>query len=165
MKYIIVAYDQNRVIGAGGKMPWQGHLPADMRHFRELTSGNPVIMGRKTFDSIGRPLPRRQNIVVTHQDILIDGATVVGSLAEAYAAAESDKDIYVLGGGQIYKQALDDADFVVATEIKARFEGGDTYFPELGADWQVIKREDFVADEANRYDYSFVTYAKQRLVP
>ncbi len=162
MKYIIVAYDQNRVIGSGGVMPWQGHLPADMRHFRETTSGQAVIMGRKTFESIGRPLPGRQNIVVTHQDIQLEGVVVVGSLQEAYDAVENGKETCVIGGGQIYEQALPEADFVIATEIKARFGGGDTYFPELGADWSVVERADYEADDSNLYAYSFVTYAKRR---
>ena len=162
MKYIIVAYDQNRVIGAGNRMPWQGQLPADMKHFREATSGQAVIMGRKTFESIGRPLPGRQNIVVTHRDITLEGVTVVGSLADAYAAVQENKEAYIIGGGQIYQQALDDVDFVLATEITARFEGGDVFFPELGSEWRITKREDYRADDINQYDYSFVTYAKQQ---
>jgi dihydrofolate reductase len=162
MKYIIVAYDQNRVIGVRGMLPWQGKMPADMRHFREATSGQAVIMGRKTFESIGRPLPNRQNIVVTHQAITIDGVTVVGSLQEAYDVVESGRETYVIGGGQIYQQALMDVDVVLATEIKARFEGGDAFFPQLGSEWAVTDREDFAADDMNAYDYSFITYTKQR---
>lgn len=162
MKYIIVAYDQNRVIGSGGRMPWQGQLPADMKHFRETTSGHAVIMGRKTFESIGRPLPGRQNIVVTHQDMKIDGVTVAASLADAYLAVQEGKETFIIGGGQIYEQSLADVDFVLATEITARFEGGDAFFPELGGSWQVVERHDFPADDVNRYGYSFVTYAKQQ---
>jgi dihydrofolate reductase len=162
MKYIIVAYDQNRVIGAKGHIPWMGKIPADMRHFREATSGQAVIMGRKTYESIGRPLPHRQNIVVTHQTLAIDGATVVGSLQEAYDAVEPGRETYILGGGQIYQQALADADAVLATEIKARFEGGDAYFPQLGGEWHIADRKDFAADDMNAYDYSFVTYTKQQ---
>ncbi len=160
MKYIIVAYDQNRVIGANNQLLWQGSLPADMHHFRDSTSGQVVIMGRKTYESIGRPLPNRQNIVVTHQPLEIEGVSVVHSLDEAYGVADADKDIYVIGGGQIYRQALDSVDVVQATEIKARFEGGDTYFPNLPDGWSEIERKHHEADDTNKYAYDFVTFTK-----
>lgn len=157
MKRIIVAYDKNRTIGRNGQLPWQGKLPADMRHFREITTGHTVVMGRKTFDSIGHVLPKRQNIVVSRSDLQIEGALVASSLEQAYGFAIDD-DIYVLGGSQIYEQALNDMDELCVTEIDASFEG-DVYFPKLDpAVWVEISRQDFQADETNLYDYSFITY-------
>lgn len=156
MKRIIVAYDKNRTIGINGTLPWQGDLPADMRHFRTITSGHTVIMGRKTFDSIGKVLSKRQNIIVSRSDVRIDEALVASSLEQAYGYAIDD-DIYVLGGGQIYEQALNDMDEIVATEIDASFDG-DAHFPRLSDGWIETVRQDFLADEDNKYNYSFVTY-------
>jgi dihydrofolate reductase len=156
---MIVAYDANRVIGNHNAMPWQGMLPADMQHFKDLTVGKSVVMGRKTFESIGRPLPYRQNIVLTTQDIEYDNAQVVHSLAHAYAAADSD--VFIIGGAEIYAQGMTDADVIYATEIHTAVEG-DTFFPALPAAWREITREDHTADEKNKFAYSFVTYAKQQ---
>lgn len=160
MKCMIVAYDKNRAIGANGDIPWLGKLPADMKHFRELTTGHAVIMGRKTYDSIGRPLPNRQNIVLTREDKAIDGVDVVHSLEAAYGAATSEK-VFILGGAQIYEQALKDTDQVFATEIDT-ISDGDVFFPTLGDDWAETERENYSSDENNQFDYSFVTYTKQR---
>ena len=159
MKYIIVAYDKNRLIGADNKLLWQGDMAADMKHFRDLTTGNVVIMGRKTFDSIGKPLPNRQNIVITRQPLQIDGVNIIHSLEEAFEIADADKNIYVIGGGQIYEQSISSADQIIATEIDASFKG-DTYFPTLMNDWHEVAREDHQADDKNKYNYSFVTYAR-----
>ncbi len=159
MKYIIVAYDKNRLIGADNKLLWQGDMAADMKHFRDLTTGNVVIMGRKTFDSIGKPLPNRQNIVITRQPLQIDGVDIIHSLEEAFEIADASKDIYVIGGGQIYAQSISSADQIIATEIDASFNG-DTYFPTLMNDWHEVAREDHQADDKNKYNYSFVTYAR-----
>ena len=159
MKYIIVAYDKNRLIGANNTLLWQGQMAADMRHFRELTTGNVVIMGRKTFESIGKPLPNRQNIVITRQPLQIDGITVVHGLEEAFAKAEIGKDIYVIGGGQIYEQSVSSADKILATEINADLVG-DTYFPILTNDWHIESRDNHAADDKNKYDYSFIVYSR-----
>lgn len=159
MKCIVVAYDKNRVIGGNNAIPWQGSMPADMRHFKDLTLGKTVVMGRKTYESIGHALPFRQNIILTRQDLEYDDAKVVHSLAHAYAAA--DEDIYIIGGAEIYKMALDDADVIYATEIDVVCNG-DAYFPQLVAAWQETAREDNLADENNKYNYSFVTYTKQK---
>jgi dihydrofolate reductase len=161
MKYIIVAYDKNRLIGGNNTLLWMGEMAADMRRFRELTTGNVVIMGRKTYDSIGKPLPNRQSIVISRQALQIDGVTVVHSIEEAYGASEPGKDIYVIGGGQIFEQSLDSIDEVLATEIDATFEG-DIYFKELPDGWQEISRESHQADDKNKYDYSFVSYTKRQ---
>ena len=161
MKYIVVAYDKNRLIGANNSLLWQGEMAADMRHFRELTTGNVVIMGRKTYESIGKPLPNRQNIVVTRQPLKIDGVQIVSSIKQAYEQAESGKDIFIIGGGQIYKQAINSVEQILATEVDATFQG-DTYFPVLPNDWYEISRDDHHADDKNKYDYSFVAYTRQR---
>lgn len=156
---MIVAYDDNRLIGSGNAMPWRGQLPADLQHFKELTLGKTVVMGRKTYESIGHALPFRQNIVLTRQDLEYDDAEVVHSLAHAYAAA--NEDVYVIGGAEIYKMALVDVDVIYATEIHAAFTG-DTFFPALSDAWQVTSREEHTADEQNKFDYAFVTYTRQR---
>jgi dihydrofolate reductase len=156
---MVVAYDNKRVIGSNNAIPWQDVMPADMQHFKNLTMGKTVIMGRKTYASIGHALPFRQNIVLTHQDIEFDDAEVVHSLSHAYAAAIND--IYIIGGAEIYKMALDDADVIYATEIHTDVDG-DVRFPALPAIWQEVSRENHSADERNKYDYSFVKYVKQQ---
>jgi len=161
MKSIIVAYDRNRLIGGNNSLLWQGQMKADMRRFRELTTGNVVIMGRKTFDSIGQPLPNRQNIVISRQALKIAGVSVACSLDDAYAQSEPDKNIYVIGGGQIFEQSLSSVDEILATEIDATFDG-DTYFPALTPQWHQTVTEHHQADDANKYDYTFVTYTKQQ---
>jgi len=159
MKYIIVAYDRNRLIGANNELLWQGEMAADMRHFKETTTDNAVIMGRKTFESIGRPLPNRQNIVISRQALKIAGIQLVHSIEDAFSQVDADKNAYVIGGGQIYEQSLPTVDKVIATEIDANLSG-DTYFPELPGKWIEESRENHVADEKNKYNYSFVTYTK-----
>ena len=159
MKYIIVAYDKNRLIGGNNTLLWQGEMADDMRHFRETTAGAVVIMGRKTYESIGRPLPNRQNIVITNQTINDSNINVAHSIEDAFSQAEISKDIYIIGGGQIYEQTLSDADVILATEIDAEFHG-DVYFPVLSNEWHEASRESFKADEYNTYDYAFVTYTK-----
>jgi len=162
-KSIIVAYDQNRGIGRSGEMPWSGELPNDLRHFKELTIGKSVIMGRKTLEAIGRPLPGRHNIVLSRSTHAVDAATVCHSLQEAYKAGES-AEIMVIGGGQIYKEALADVHRIYATEIDASFDRVDAFFPEIDRSlWNEISREDLVADEKNHFGYSFVTY--ERIAP
>lgn len=156
MKYLVVAYDLQRGIGADNDLLWR--LPADLKHFKQLTTGHTIIMGRKTFDSIGRPLPDRQNIVVSRGLTGVPGITVVDSLAAAYAAAEHD--IYVIGGGSIYEQALADIDVVYATEVDASFPKATVFFPALGDGWHETAREHFEPDERNLYAYDFVTFER-----
>jgi len=160
MKYIIVAYDKNKLIGGNNALLWQNQMAADMRHFREKTTNQVVVMGRKTYDSIGRPLPNRQNIVISKQLLNIDGAQVVNSLEEAYKIVDINKDVYIIGGGQIFEQSLFDVDQILITEIDASFDG-DVYFPALTDEWHEISREYHQADDTNKYNYSFVVYAKQ----
>ena len=160
MKTIIVAYDQNMGIGANNDLLWKQELPADLRHFKDLTTGSTVIMGSNTYKSIGRPLPNRHNIVINYSDMQIDDVTVVTSLEDAYKAADT-RDVFVIGGGQIYKLALDTVDVIKATEVQASFKA-DIFFPEVDMNkWQEVERESHKADEFNKYGYDFVTYARR----
>lgn len=158
---LVVAMDQQRGIGLNNALPW--HLPADLAHFKRTTAGYPIIMGRKTYDSIGRPLPKRRNIVVTRDAAWSrEGVDTAPSLAAAIAmAAEGGVDIAcIIGGAQIFAQALAEgaADVLVITEIAHSFDC-DTFFPALPAGWTETARERFHADEQG-FDYAFVTYEK-----
>jgi dihydrofolate reductase len=162
MKSILVAYDKNRGIGAGNDMPWQRSLSADLAYFKELTSGNAVIMGRKTFESIGRPLPGRQNIVLSRAATFVDGAVVVPRLEAAYAAVAPGKEAFVIGGGQIYRLAMDTADRIYATEIDASFPQADVFFPRIDAAvWKETSRTHHEADERNAYAFDWVIYDRR----
>lgn len=157
---IVVAKASNNVIGAKNDLIW--HLPNDLKHFKSLTSGHPIIMGRKTFESLGRPLPNRTNIVVTRdQNWNAEDIEIASSLQKAIEAAKKiDDDIYIIGGGNIYKQAIEFTDVLYITEVHHEFDG-DTYFPEIDSDeWEEVEREDFKKDEKHLYAYSFVTYKK-----
>ena len=152
---IIVATDERGAIGHEGQLPWR--LPEDLRRFKAITLGKPVIMGRKTWDSIGRPLPGRLNIVVTRQPGLeLAGATVVGSLDEALAAAGDAPEACVIGGAEIYRLALPLADTLHLTRVHATV-AADTYFPAPDpAQWQEVAREERAADERHAHAYAFV---------
>ncbi|WP_414837609.1 dihydrofolate reductase [Candidatus Nanosalina sp. VS9-1] len=136
-KIIIVAFDEERAIGKDGEIPW--HYSSDMKHFREKTTGNTVLMGRKTYESLPedfRPLPDRKNIVLTRSEFDADeSVSVANSLDEAYSIAEDQEgDLFIAGGSSIYRQTLDDADRAIITRIPGKHDG-DTFFPELGEDW------------------------------
>lgn len=158
---IIVAQAKNRVIGINNKLPW--HLPEDLRYFKQVTMGKPIIMGRNTYESIGRPLPGRTNIVISRQpDYSPAGVKVVASLelaielAESIALIDGAQEAMVIGGAQIYAQALDRADRLYLTEVDAEIEG-DAWFPEFSRDkWAEVGREDFQAEGPNPYNYSFI---------
>jgi dihydrofolate reductase len=163
---IVVAMAQNNVIGGNNKLLW--HLPADMRFFRTLTTGNIIIMGRKTFDSIGKPLPNRDNIVISRdKNLKIEGCIVVNSLEMALQKsaeinknfpADLQKQIYIIGGEQIYKQSLPFAQKLYITEVLTAFEG-DAFFPEIDLNsWKETKRTNLKKDEKNSFDYNFVEY-------
>jgi dihydrofolate reductase len=153
---LAVAVAANGVIGAGNRLPW--HLPADLRHFKAVTMGKPIVMGRRTWESIGRPLPGRRNVVVTRQTgYTANGAEVVHSLAEAIALCADAGELVVIGGAELYAQALPIAQRIELTRIHAEFEG-DTFFPALdGAVWQEVAVEHHQADAKNPHAYSFVT--------
>ena len=157
---LIAAMSKNRVIGKGNKLPWD--LPADMQHFRELTKGKPVIMGRKTFESIGHPLPKRLNIILTHDTkYLTDGCTIVHSPGQAITAAGHTEEIMVIGGANVYEQFLPTANRIYLTIIGGEFDG-DAYFPEFDQNmWKETSREDHEPDEKNRYGYVFLTFERR----
>ena len=153
---LIVAISKNRVIGDSNKLIW--HLPADLKRFKEVTTGHPIVMGRKTYESIGRPLPNRRNIIITRdQNYQIDGCDVLNSIEEALML--TNNDCFIIGGGEIYNQTLHIADQIYMTEVDEEFDG-DTTFPDLSASWYVSNKEDFKSDEKNPYNYSFVFYEK-----
>jgi dihydrofolate reductase len=168
---IIAAVAKNNVIGGGNTLLW--NLPSDMKHFRETTSGHTVIMGRKTYESIGRPLPNRKNIVITRDATYAkDGIDVVNSLEEAirlvtlehgkeFEENQDEVEAFVIGGGEIYKQAMEKANKLYITEVHQEFEG-DTVFPTIDKEvWQEINRSDLETDEKNSIAYSFVEYKRK----
>ena len=158
---IIAAMARDRVIGKDNRLPW--HLPADLQHFKALTMGKPMIMGRATWESLPGLLPGRPHIVVTHQaDYVARGATVTHSLADAIAAARQlNKDeIFVIGGANLYAQALVHAERLYLTEIDGAF-AGDAFFPALHKnEWQEIQNEQHAPDEKNAYAYRFITLVR-----
>jgi len=155
---IVVAMTSNHVIGQNGDMPW--HLPADLVHFKELTSGHAIIMGRRTWESIGKPLPNRLNIVVTRQeDYAAEDVTVVHSLEDGIVAAGTQR-IFLVGGGEMYKEALPIASKMHITRIDALIDG-DTKFPEIDElIWQCKNMVNRSADEKNPYDLVFETWER-----
>ena len=157
---IIVAASTNNVIGSEGKLPWK--LPDDLRRFKQLTMGKPIIMGRRTFESIGRPLPGRQNIVLTGQaGFDAAGCDVVASPADALAAAGNANEIMVIGGSQIYALFLPKASRLYLTRVQAEI-GGDTYFPEIDErQWRLVDSEAHDADDTNQFAWEFRTYERR----
>lgn len=153
---MIVAMGENRLIGRDNDLPW--HIPADLKFFKATTMGKPMIMGRKTFESIGKPLPGRRTIVVTRNPAwACEGVEVALSMDAALALAEGADEIMVVGGAQIYAQALSKADRLYVTEVALRLEG-DAYFPEINdAEWGLVSRESHEATEEHPA-YSFVVY-------
>ncbi|MCO4291435.1 dihydrofolate reductase [Solitalea sp. MAHUQ-68] len=156
---IIVAKAENNVIGNNNTLIW--HLPADLKYFKNLTTGNTIIMGRKTYDSIGKPLPNRRNIVISRNtDLKIAGCEVVNSLDEALKMSGNEEHVFIIGGAEIYKQALNKVDTLYITEVKSTFEG-DAFLDEISPEiWHEVSREDHLADEKNKVNYSFVTYKR-----
>ena len=166
MKNIVVAYDRNHAIGKNGELPWAGKMPVDMKRFKDITMGGTVIMGRKTFESLPesyRPLPGRQNVVLSLGEVAGTGFQIARSLDEAYSLAENE-EIHVIGGGQIYEQALelDTIDRIYATEINTRVKGADTYFPFiLDNEWTATDQLYHPgAGDKNAFGYSFITYLR-----
>jgi dihydrofolate reductase len=157
---LIVAMARNRVIGRSGKLPW--HLSADLKRFKALTMGHHIIMGRNTWESIGRPLPGRKSVVVTRNPAyLAPGAAVVGSLAAALHLASQDSEAFVIGGGELYREALPLADRIYLTELPADYPG-DVFFPPLQTDeWRSGPREHHAA-EGDQPAWSFVICERQR---
>lgn len=155
---LVAAMGRNRVIGNKGKLPW--HMPADLKYFRDKTKGKPVIMGRKTFDSMGKLLPNRTNIILTRdRHYKADGCIVADSADEALKSAGNAGEIMVIGGQKIFEQFMPIADRIYLTIIHADFEG-DAYFPKYGKEWKEASREKHNADEKNPYNYDFIVLEK-----
>ena len=154
---LIVAVSQNDIIGAKNKLPWR--LPADLKRFKEITLGHSIIMGRKTFESIGKPLPGRTNIVVTSQkNFACCGALTAPSLEKALELCSDAEEAFVIGGASIYQQALPLADKIYLTLIHQDFEGDASFGPLDKKVWRETSREDFAPDQVTRFPYSFLTY-------
>jgi len=151
---IAVAVGENLAIGKNNQLLW--HMPADLKFFKQTTSGHTVIMGRKTFDSVGRPLPNRRNIVITRDKSLsIENVEVVHSLDEALNLTKDEEKVFIVGGAEIYRQALPKTDLLYLTTIHHDFDA-DTFFPSFNrSDWETISTDAHKADEKNKYDYTF----------
>lgn len=157
MLNLIVAASENNVIGKDGDLPWS--LPDDLQYFKKVTNGHPIIMGRKCYESIGRPLPGRQNIIISRQsEYAIEGCDIAGSLEEALGTAEG-KEVFVIGGGQIYEQALPHVDRIYLTRVHTEIDG-DVVFSQLGDEWKEISAERHEADERHEYAFTFVVLEK-----
>ena len=160
MVTIIAAIAENNALGKDNQLIW--HLPADLNRFKKTTLNHVVIMGRKTFESLGKPLPNRTNILVTRdKNYKAEGCVVVNSVKEALVAAtKEDENPFILGGAEIYKQAMPFTDKLDITFVHHQFKA-DVFFPEIDKTiWKETSREDFKADEKNKYDYSFVTFER-----
>lgn len=160
----IVALGENRVIGVDNRLPW--HLPADLKRFKTITTGHPILMGRKTFQSIGRALPHRTNIVITHDKNFFEkDVIVVNSIEEGlYQAKQLEtKEIFVIGGAQIYQQALPYLERIYLTVVHCQ-PAGNAFFPELiESEWREIESITYPADDKNNYAYSFLTLERVKL--
>ena len=160
---IVVAYDKNRGIGTGGDLPWGRSLPADLAHFKELTTGGAVVMGRKTYESIGgRPLPNRKNIVLSTGEVV--GAIGAKNFAQALqlASEEPNQDIFVIGGERVFAEALPEVDTIYATEVDYSFSDADVFFPQINVNqWEEISRTSQKANEQNRHSFDFVEYRRK----
>ncbi|MFG6495670.1 dihydrofolate reductase [Fictibacillus sp. UD] len=153
----VVAMDENRAIGKDNDLPW--YLPNDLKHFKNVTMGKPIVMGRKTYESIGKPLPGRENIVVTRDDnYQAEGTTIVHSVDDVLK--KDAEELCVIGGTEIFKLFMPVADRLYVTEIHHTFEA-DTYFPEIIRDeWREVSRKAGIVDEKNKYAHDFVVYEK-----
>lgn len=153
---IIVAISENWAIGKNNQLLW--HLPADLKHFKEITTGNTIIMGRKTFDSIGKPLPQRRSIVISRNpNLAIEGVEVVNSLQQAIAQCKDGEKAFIIGGAEIYHQAIPYVSTIHLTKVHQQYDA-DTFFPELNPDeWREIDTITYPADEKNNVAYTFST--------
>jgi len=160
MTTIVVAMGEKNEIGADNQLLW--HLPKDLKHFKDLTSGHPIIMGRKTYESIGKALPNRTNIVISRKkNWFEEGILIVGSIKEAVKFAKKiDENVFIIGGGNIYEQTMEVADKLEVTLVKAELKA-DTFFPKIDPKiWKLTEEVFHEKDEKNQYDFSFQTYNK-----
>ncbi|MCR6107851.1 dihydrofolate reductase [Salipaludibacillus agaradhaerens] len=156
---MIAAFSDGRVLGKNGKMPW--HLPAELQYFKRVTSGHPVLMGRKTFESIGRPLPNRRNIVLTrNESFTAEGVEVFHHIEDVKPLMKEQEEFFVIGGATLYETLLDKADRLYITKIHASFEG-DTFFPKFDeAEWKEVSRQKGTVDEKNPLAHTFHVYER-----
>jgi len=152
---IIVAISENNVIGKDNKLIW--HLPADLINFKNLTMNHHIIMGRKTFESIGKALPGRTSVIITKdKNYKVDGCKIANSVEEAIEVSKNDSEVFIIGGAEIYRQSMHVADRIYLTKINHDFDG-DVFFPEIKTtQWKVLSKKNFKADEKNKFDYSFL---------
>ena len=169
MLSLIVAVAQNNAIGRNNELLW--HISEDLKYFKSTTTGHPVIMGRKTYESIGRPLPGRRNIVLTRGTLEIPpvknpqttSMEVVNSLDEVYAIAQGEEEFFVMGGGMLYNETFGKADFLYLTRIYTIAEDADTFFPEVDEmEWDVVRESQLLHDEENDIDFKFIVYKRRR---
>ncbi|TYQ00370.1 dihydrofolate reductase [Tenacibaculum adriaticum] len=160
---IIAAIGKNNALGKNNDLIW--HLPADLKRFKKVTSGHHILMGRNTFESIGKPLPNRTTIIITrNNNYFVDGCLIANSLNDAIDLAREDEEVFIIGGAQIYKQAIKNSlvEKLDITYVHEEFEA-DVYFPEIDLTvWEEVARENFKADEKNKHDYSFVSYKRKK---
>ncbi|MGP7815969.1 dihydrofolate reductase [Niallia sp. 01092] len=159
---LIVAMDQNNVIGYKNELPW--HLPEDLKYFKKVTTGHPIVMGRKTRDSIGRNLPNRENVILTkNEQFKCEDCTILHSMEElkAWSETKNEEEIFIIGGAEIFKETLNIADRLYITKIDEAYQG-DTYFPDLDwSNWKIISEEKGIKDEKNNVDYTFFIYERK----
>ncbi len=159
MKSIIVAVDKNNGIGADNDLLWMRDLPDDLAYFKRMTAGTSVIMGRNTYDSMGRPLPNRENIIISSNPVGDKGVLTATSLTSAYALARYP--IFVIGGGRVYADAINDMDKLYVTEVDAEFPQATVFFPNIDtSEWRETNREHHAADVLNKYAFDFVTFER-----
>lgn len=152
---IIAAISKNNVLGKDNKLLW--HLPNDLKYFKKITTGKTVVMGRKTFESIGKPLPNRKNIVVSNRNLNIENVEIVNNIKDIISLND---DIFIIGGGEIYKSTINLADKLYITLIDFEFSG-DVYFPDIDlTKWKITNKEYHQKDEKNKYDYTFIIYER-----
>jgi dihydrofolate reductase len=158
---IIAAIAKNNALGKNNDLIW--HLPADLKRFKKVTTGHHILMGRNTFESIGRPLPNRTTIIITkNENYVQEGCLIANSVEQAIEMAHEDDQIFIIGGAQVYEYAMkhDFADALDITLVHHEFDA-DVYFPDIDPSiWKRVEREDFIADEKNKFDYSFIRYKK-----
>ncbi|MGE7603785.1 dihydrofolate reductase [Peribacillus sp. NPDC097675] len=158
---LMVAMDENRLIGKNNALPW--HLPADLQYFKRVTMGHPIVMGRKTFESIGRILPGRENVIVTrNHDFKVEGCTILHDVSEIKGFADAhEQEVFVIGGAEIFKAILPVTDRLYITQIHEEFEG-DTYFPRINeAEWENAGTIPGVIDDNNPYAHDFIVLRKK----
>ncbi|UII54525.1 dihydrofolate reductase [Cytobacillus spongiae] len=153
------AMDENRVIGKDNQLPW--HLPEDLKFFKRTTMGHPIAMGRKTFESIGKPLPGRENVIITrNQNYEQEGCKILHSIEELLHYSQTQNELFIIGGAEIFREALPYADRLYLTQINHSFDG-DTFFPSFDRnEWKLVSKEKGIKNEQNPYDYEFQIYEK-----